>query len=516
MKKPIIFCVMFLVVINLFAQAPERMSYQAVVRNSSNDLVTSATIGMRISILQGSINGTPVFVETQNPTSNTNGLVSLEVGSGIVLTGDFAAINWANGPYFIETEIDPSGGINYSISGTTQLLSVPYALYAQTSGSSIPGPQGPSGNDGNGIISTVDNGNGTFTFTYSDGSTFTTSDLTGPQGNVGSQGPQGVPGPQGPSGNDGNGIISTVDNGNGTFTFTYSDGSTFTTSDLTGPQGNVGSQGPQGVLGPQGPSGNDGNGIISTVDNGNGTFTFTYSDGSTFTTSDLTGPQGNVGSQGPQGVPGPQGPSGNDGNGIISTVDNGNGTFTFTYSDGSTFTTSNLTGPQGVAGTFPTYSIGDVAQGGIVFWVDPTGQHGLVLAPFYASNPLPWSVAIEPGSTSAFGDGPMSGEMNTLLIIAAQGGSSNYAALSCANLNLNSFGDWYLPSFTELDEVMWNSAIINATAIANGFDQIAALGHWSSTEYDLDTGQAYGIDNNGFTWILEKDILQAVRAVRAF
>jgi hypothetical protein len=86
-----------------------------------------------------------VYVETQTPTSNANGLVSLEIGGGTVVSGNMATINWANGPYFIKTETDPSGGSSYTITGTSQLLSAPYALYAKTSGSSTPGPIGPQG-----------------------------------------------------------------------------------------------------------------------------------------------------------------------------------------------------------------------------------------------------------------------------------------------------------------------------------------------------------------------------------
>lgn len=117
----------------LFAQAPQKMSYQAVLRNTSNALIANTTVGMRISILQGSTTGTPVFVETQSPTTNANGLVSLEIGGGTIVTGTFAGVNWANGPFFIKTETAPSGGTNYTIIGTTQLLSVPYALYALNS-----------------------------------------------------------------------------------------------------------------------------------------------------------------------------------------------------------------------------------------------------------------------------------------------------------------------------------------------------------------------------------------------
>lgn len=116
----------------VFAQSPQKMTYQAVVRDASNNLVVNSAVGMRVSVLQGSISGTAVYVELQFPTSNTNGLVSCEIGNGAIVSGTFAGINWANGPYFIKTEIDPAGGVNYTISGTNQLLSVPYALYAQS------------------------------------------------------------------------------------------------------------------------------------------------------------------------------------------------------------------------------------------------------------------------------------------------------------------------------------------------------------------------------------------------
>ncbi len=114
----------------LFAQAPNKMSYQAVVRNASNALLSNQNIGMRISILQGSINGTSVYTETQTTTTNANGLASLEIGGGNVLSGNFAGINWATGPYFIKTETDPTGGTSYSITSTQQLLSVPYAMFS--------------------------------------------------------------------------------------------------------------------------------------------------------------------------------------------------------------------------------------------------------------------------------------------------------------------------------------------------------------------------------------------------
>ena len=119
------------------AQAPQKMSYQAVIRDNSNALVTNQVVGMQISILQGSANGTAVYAETQAPTTNANGLASIEIGGGTLVSGNFATINWANGPYFIKTETDPTGGTNYTITGTSQLLSVPYAQYAEKSGNPI-------------------------------------------------------------------------------------------------------------------------------------------------------------------------------------------------------------------------------------------------------------------------------------------------------------------------------------------------------------------------------------------
>ena len=111
-----------------WAQSPQKMSYQAVIRDLSNNLIKEQPVGIKISILQGSVSGTVVYTETQSPTTNSNGLVSIEIGGG----AGFSTINWTNGPYFIKTETDPTGGTSYSITGVSQLLSVTYALHAKT------------------------------------------------------------------------------------------------------------------------------------------------------------------------------------------------------------------------------------------------------------------------------------------------------------------------------------------------------------------------------------------------
>jgi len=116
------------IVNSAIAQSPSTMSYQAVIRKSTNQLVTNQIVGMKISILKGSAAGTEVYSEIQTPMSNLNGLVSIEIGNG----AGFSTIDWADGPYFIKTETDPEGGTNYTIAGTSQLLSVPYALHSKT------------------------------------------------------------------------------------------------------------------------------------------------------------------------------------------------------------------------------------------------------------------------------------------------------------------------------------------------------------------------------------------------
>ena len=132
MKKLYTILVALFITATTFAQAPEKMSYQAVIRDSGGALVTNQAVGMQISILQTTATGTAVYAETQTPTANVNGLVTLEIGTGAVITGSFNSIEWENGPYFIKTETDPTGGSGYTITGTSQLLSVPYALHAKT------------------------------------------------------------------------------------------------------------------------------------------------------------------------------------------------------------------------------------------------------------------------------------------------------------------------------------------------------------------------------------------------
>ena len=139
MKKIFTLIITILCATVLFAQAPEKFTYQAVVRNASNSLVANQNVSVRISILQGSATGSAVYVETQTVTTNVNGLMTLSIGEGTEVSGTFSGIDWANGPYFLKSEIDPDGGVSYTIESVQQLLSVPYALYANTAGNGFSG-----------------------------------------------------------------------------------------------------------------------------------------------------------------------------------------------------------------------------------------------------------------------------------------------------------------------------------------------------------------------------------------
>ncbi|MEP2281012.1 hypothetical protein [Maribacter sp.] len=128
----LVFCMSHFISI---AQFNEKISYQAVIRNIEGEILVKSPVGVKIAIIYQDINGSRVYEETHALVTNENGLVTLQIGAGDVLLGNFSTIEWSNGPFYLETQMDLSGGTNYSITGLTELLSVPYALYAKTAGS---------------------------------------------------------------------------------------------------------------------------------------------------------------------------------------------------------------------------------------------------------------------------------------------------------------------------------------------------------------------------------------------
>ncbi len=115
---------------SLFAQAPQKFSYQAVIRGAGNQVLPNQSVSTKVSLLKGAVSGNAVYVENHSGTTNASGILTLEIGTGNPVSGNFSSINWQNSPYFIKTETDPSGGTNYSLITTSQLLSVPYSLYS--------------------------------------------------------------------------------------------------------------------------------------------------------------------------------------------------------------------------------------------------------------------------------------------------------------------------------------------------------------------------------------------------
>jgi len=150
----------------LNAQIPQAFSYQAIAMDSNGDLVTDSEVGIEISVLIGTPTGDNVYTESHLVMSTSLGHINLEVGRGTPVLGQFANVIWSEDAHFLEIKMDVAGGTDYQFVGTVQLLSVPFAFYAEESLSGIQGPIGP----------------------------------TGPIGPAGAQGPEGAPGPQGQAG----------------------------------------------------------------------------------------------------------------------------------------------------------------------------------------------------------------------------------------------------------------------------------------------------------------------------
>ncbi len=233
MKKLILAAFTFMLIGAAAAQSPQGMNYQAVVRNASGQPVAANTpVKLRFSIRDASPTGTVVFTETINDTANQFGLVTEKIGSN----SNLATVNWGNGEKYLQVETEVNNNGSFTDMGTTQLLSVPYALYAANSNA---GPQGPTGAQGIQGPTGLDGANGA-------------QGATGAQGNTGATGDPGLQGATGATGNTGNdgatGAIGATgnDGATGAQGATGNDGATGATG-ATGAQGDTGAQGPAGT-----------------------------------------------------------------------------------------------------------------------------------------------------------------------------------------------------------------------------------------------------------------------------
>ena len=287
------------------AQTPQEFTYQAIVRDASGNLLTNQSVGVQLSILKTSASGSAVFVETHSVTTNINGLITLNIGTGNSISGSMVGINWSSDSYYIKSEIDITGGTNYTISGTSKLVSVPYALHAKTSGT--------------------------------------------------------------------------------------------------------------------------------------------------------------------------------------------------------------------------TYKIGDFAYGGVVFWVDESGKHGLVVSKFDVTSSASWMNSNGFGNTHAKGDGLYAGKSNTSIIIASQNGISsstnNYAARLVNEFQATeggvTYGDWYLPSIYELNLLYLNKKTVNNSINANSGESLANTTYWSSNEVSNTSSSVVDLTNGNVATAI-KNASNYVRAIRSF
>ena len=371
MKRTILFIgSLMLFAIATSAQTPEAFKYQAVARDAAGQILANQSVSFRISILQGSASGTSIFSETHNPSTNAFGLVNLEIGNGMLVSGDFSAIDWGVDLYFVQIEMDESGGSNYQMLGTSQLLSVPYAIHAKTA-------------------QNVDDADADPTNELQSWSTLP-------------------------------GIPSDIVDGD-----QINDADADPINEIELPTG-----------------GTDGQ-VLST--DGSGNYNWTN-------------------------------------NGSVSA----------------------------------NYSVGDFAHGGVVFWVDETGQHGLVCAIEDQSNGIKWYNG-DFLDTKAMREGVYGGAINTERIADVQG-TGLYAAFICAQYDGGDYGDWYLPAKGELNLMFENKDAINTTAMANGGSEFAADIYWSSTEYNFNVEAAWNQDLSGGVQnlVIKLNPEGHVRAVRVF
>jgi len=450
MKRILFFYALLFISLNSFAQTPEKMSYQAIIRDAGNSVVANTTVGMRISILRGSTSGTVEYTETQTPTTNINGLVSIIIGDGT-----FIPIDWSIDNYFIKTETDPTGGTNYTITGTMQLLSVPYALHAKRADAvTAISLNNLSDAKSNTNLSSYYIGNNSGT---------NADDAASENTAIGTF--------------SGNLITTGVRNtAIGAETGPLSSDLTHTTTLGYNAKANASFQ---VVLGT----------ILETVIIPNKVNIVPQNEAST------SGPSGGV-------------------TGDLYVESTGLGSYEkgLYYYNGTSWELVSK----------PKYAIGDVAFGGVIGYLDETGEHGFVVSQIDVTTPVAWAPVSGGGNSSfsnttmAGGNGLWAGEMNTAIITGTSNFINNgaFAAHDCSIYTSQIgggplYGDWYLPSTWELQRMYDNRVILGLGSTKT---------YWSSTDAGLNSvGNAFSLDFSTGTPTSEaKTVINAVRAVRKF
>ena len=492
MKKTLLSLVAIATIsLSVLGQAPEGFKYQAVVRDAGNLILNNQAVGMRLTVQQGSIGGTAVYTETFATTTNAYGLVNLEIGTGTT-TDDFTTIDWSNGPYFMETAVDFLGGMTWVVMGTSQLMSVPYALHANTAENVMndlvddadadPTNEMNTGVVLNGTDLEVTDGNGTIVTDLSslqDGVTDADSD---PNNEI-----QAVS-----FSND----TLYLSNGGQVYLGAYSvdlvdDADADPTNELQDWSNLPGI--PPGL--------SDG---TDDVDDADADPTNELQDW-----SNLPGIPAGL-ADGTDDVDDADSDPANEiqainRSGTTVTLSNGGGTFQDSvgvYTAGSGI---DITGNVISTSTIDCgLEVGDTYQGGIIFYLDASGCHGLISTQTDLSSGVQWYNGSHI-DTRAYGSGLFEGKYNTKIINIEQGGITSAAAI-CEAYTGGSFNDWYLPSIEELGRMY--------DLYQLGFGGFAGV-YWSSTEYDYNSAWelSFGFGSPGYS---SKTGQNNVRAVRAF
>ncbi|HCQ16235.1 MAG TPA: hypothetical protein DIU20_08240 [Cryomorphaceae bacterium] len=426
-----------LLALSLYSQVPQKISFQTVVRDNSNNLVKNSPVGIRVSIRQGSAAGTVAYQETHSVSTNLNGLATFEIGSGIPVISVFSSIDWGNAPCFLEVEADPNGGTSYSISGTSELLSVPYALYAEQA------PETPGSNAGD--------------IKYWDGTNWVLL-APGLPGQFLQLDSAGLPRWQGTA-------------------FTPPTSPTVSTAAVTAITSTA-AVGGGTVLS---------NGLSPILEGG-----VCYSTTPNPTVSNMKAIA--TGSLGAFTVAIP-GLNARTTYYVRAYATNAVGT---SYGSEVNFTTS-----QG-----PAFSIGMAYGGGIIFYLDASGNHGLIAMPANITvgsmNEFEWGcsgTAIAGADLSNIGSG-----LQNTIDIEAGCAAANTAADVCANLVYAGYSDWYLPSKDELYQLYIHRNAVGG--FGGGY-------YWSSSEYNAFDAYYVNFGNgNSGTWV--KSQPENVRAIRSF